>query len=405
MRTRPLCLILVLLILGLIIPLPLPAYAQTEVEVLVEQPDYTFGQQIRFQATIQSAEPIVKVLVLTQTGDQADMLFIPASVDSQGKISAVLDLRQQPLRAFSNVDYWYHVTFQNGETATSPGYSFYLEDNRFQWDSLTSPPFVAHWYTGDITFAQEVLNIAQAGLKRAQEFLPPVLVPETVNLYIYDDAQQLQTALAHSTQNWVAGHADPNLSVILVSLPPGPEKQLEMERQIPHELMHVLLYYTNADAYAYLPAWYNEGLASMAELYPNPDYQVLLQSAFETGGLLPIASLCQSFPTDASNAMLAYAEAASFTRFISDRFGMTRLEGLMAYYAQGVDCQRGVEAVLDNDLEHLDGMWRQDTFAENLWRSALENLLPWFTLLVIVLAVPVALAISMLRRKPVRMEL
>ena len=64
-----------------------------------------------------------------------------------------------------------------------------------------------------------------------------------------------------------------------------------------------------------------------------------------------------------------------------------------------------MEAVLDNDLEHLDGMWRQDTFAENLWRSALENLLPWFTLLVIVLAVPVALAISMLRRKPVRMEL
>jgi hypothetical protein len=405
MRARPLCLILVPLVLGLIIPRQLPAYAQAEVEVLIEQPDYTFGQQIRFQATIQSAEPIVKVLVLTQAGDQADMQITPASVDSQGKISAVFDLSQHPLRAFSNVDYWYQITFQNGETATSPGYSFYLEDNRFQWDSLASPPFVAHWYAGDITFAQELLNIAQAGFKRTLEFLPQVIAPETVNLYIYDDSQQLQTALAHSTQNWVAGHADPNLSVILVSLPPGPEQQLEMERQVPHELMHVLLYYTNADAYAHLPAWYNEGLASMAELYPNPDYQVLLQNAFETGGLLPIASLCQSFPTDASNAMLAYAEAASFTRFLSDHFGMIRLEGLMAYYAQGVDCQRGVEAVLDNDLAHLDGMWRQDTFAENLWRSALENLLPWFTLLVIVLAVPVALAISRLRRKPLRMEL
>lgn len=249
------------------------------------------------------------------------------------------------------------------------------------------------------------MNIAQAGLKRAQEIMPAVLAPATVNLYIYDDVKQMQEALANSTQNWAAGHADPHQSVILASLPPGPEQQLEMERQIPHELMHVMLYDTDANAYAHLPAWYNEGLASMAELYPNPDYQVLLQSAFETGSLLPIASLCQSFPTDASNALLAYAEAASFTRFISDRYGTTGLLNLMANYADGVDCQRGVEAALDIDMNRLEGIWLQDTFAENVWRKALENLLPWLILLVIVLAGPIALAVSMLRRKPARMEL
>jgi hypothetical protein len=346
MRTQLFSLILFLFILVLSLSPPLPVEAQTEIQVLNEQPDYTFGEQINFQATIQSTQPIAEVLVSIRTGDQTDTQVIPATIDPQGNASAVLDLRQQPLRAFSNVDYWYQVTFQDGETVTSPGYSFYLEDNRHQWESLANPPFIAHWYAGDFAFAKEILNVAQAGLKRAQEILPPVLAPATVNLYIYDDAKQMQDALANSTQNWAAGHADPNLSAILVSLPPGPEQQLEMERQIPHELMHVMLYDTDANAYAHLPAWYNEGLASMAELYPNPDYQVLLQSAFETGSLLPNRHSVPVISDRRQQRTARLCRGGFLYRFISDRYGTPGLSSLMANYAHGVDCQRGVESLL-----------------------------------------------------------
>lgn len=120
MRTRLFSSIL-LLILVLSLPLPFPVKAQTEIQVLNNQPVYTFGEQINFQATIQSTQPIAEVLVSIRTGDQTDTKVIQATIDPQGKVSAVLDLRQQPLRAFSNVDYWYQVTFEDGKIITSPG--------------------------------------------------------------------------------------------------------------------------------------------------------------------------------------------------------------------------------------------------------------------------------------------
>jgi hypothetical protein len=45
------------------------------------------------------------------------------------------------------------------------------------------------------------------------------------------------------------------------------------------------------------------------------------------------------------------------------------------------------------------GYFRRERLAQS------PNLLPWLILLVIVLAGPMALAVSMLRRKPTRMEL
>ena len=153
----------------------------------------------------------------------------------------------------------------------------------------------------------------------------------------------MQDALPNAEQNWIAGHADPDQGVILVALPPGAERHLEMERQIPHELMHIALNYTDAHAYSNLPAWFNEGLASLAELYPNPEYQALIESAYDSGELFPLASLCQTFPNESQDALLAYAQSASFTKFLYDQYGNPGFNRLIAAFASGMNCERGVE--------------------------------------------------------------
>jgi hypothetical protein len=224
-------------------------------------------------------------------------------------------------------------------------------------------------------------------------------------MYAYQNGEELRGALQASSQKWIAGHADPNLNVILVSLPPGPEQRLEMERQIPHELMHVMMSYTDGNAYANLPAWFNEGLASMAELYPNPDYQVLLQNAYQTNSLMPLKTLCKVFPTDSHKALLAYAESASFVNFLFEKYGSVGFEGLMALYAQGQSCEQAIETGFDASLSSLENQWQRQNFSRNSMQSAVEELLPWLLIMIIVLAGPIILAINMFRHRSARVEL
>ena len=74
-----------------------------------------------------------------------------------------------------------------------------------------------------------------------------------------------------------------------------------METLIPHELAHVMLYRNVGEGYASLPVWLSEGIASLAELYPNPDYDQALSIASQNGSLLSIEELCDTFPLDSYN--------------------------------------------------------------------------------------------------------
>lgn len=357
------------------------------------QVEYIFGEKISFDVSIQSEEPVNQVTLFMKPEGQSDTQVVPATVDPDGRIRASYDLNQHPLRVFSHISYWYLVELQNGETYKSPDFNLFYEDNRFNWETLEQGPFQVHWYAGDVAFAQDILNTALAGLTHVQSILP-LPPPQMVDVYVYRNTQDMQASLRLSGQNWIAGHADPDLGVIMVSLPPGPEQQLEMERQIPHELMHVMLYQSTGSSYNNLPAWFIEGLASISELYPNPDYLALLENANENSSFLPITALCRVFPTDASSALLAYAESASFTRYLYNQYGTPGLEELRAQYAAGLNCERGAEQALGVPLNRLEVQWQRDTFANKALSNLFKELAPWVVLLIAILATPLILIVK-----------
>lgn len=371
-----------------------PAHAQTSDFPVSAW--YTFGEKITFNG----------VLPLGSRVDSATLYFLAegelktrsgvATVDRAGQVRYVANLADDPIRAFSTVAYWFEVTLKNGQAVKSERGSLYYEDNRFEWRKRASADFRVHWYEGDDEFAQSLLDVAELGLENIQKYLPPLKLSKPVELYAYASAQEMRVSLQTLGNNWVGAHADPQLGVMLVSLPRGPEQRLEMERQIPHELMHLLLYQWLGVGYGNLPAWLNEGLASIAELYPNPDYLTLLDKANEQDKLLPMASLCQTFPRDASGAFLAYAQATSFTRYLHQQFGSTGLEKLARAYADGLSCERGVQTALGSSLSQLEHSWRGEAFREDALLKVLANLAPW---LVVLLALFVSLGFVLLSSK------
>jgi hypothetical protein len=382
--------------------------AHAQVESLHSSVEYTFGELAFFKAYVQSSIPVKVALIFFQAENDTHTNVGFAEIHTLGDGSYALGyvhhMSDYSIRPFSSIQFHWELTLEDGTVYESkPEGSIYL-DERFEWNTLQKEisekiTLVVHWYQGDRPFAQNILDVADAGVERIQDLLL-LPMPGKLDIYVYADPETMQTALNPGSANWVAGHADPDLGVILVTLPEGPEQRLLVEQRVPHELMHILLYQKNPIGYANLPTWLNEGLASNAELDPNPDYRILLEDAASKNSLIPLHDLCSSFPRDAYSALLSYAEAASFVKYLRDSYGIPRLEALVKAYNNGLDCNRGAEQALGKNLVQLQRNWERDVLSQDVGLKAFLNMLPWIILLLAVLAAPLILALLRLRSHP-----
>ncbi len=375
-----------------------PAIAQSP--QLESSASYQFGESITFQAVLFSDQPIKAATIFFQA--ENDSRTNLAEVEISQSDSSHYQLRYThlmdyyALRPFAQIEFRWEIDFEEGESFSSPKFSFVYTDNRFDWQQLEEKPFRVFWYQGDKAFAQSILDTAQEGLKQLERILS-LSAPEQLDIYVYNDTSALLQSLNPAGPSWVSGHADPDLGVVLVTIPAGTEQRQDIEQRIPHELAHIALYQATGLGYYNLPTWLNEGLASLVEIYPNQDYQVLLDHAVETDSLLAMQSLCNGFPRDASSALLSYAQAASFTRYLYERFGAAKIGELVNTYANGVSCENGIQSTLGATLAQLESQWRREALEQNVAQKALQNLVPWLALLALILGTPLVLVIYRLR--------
>jgi hypothetical protein len=368
------------------------------VEIENPQVEYVFGERIEFQARFVSQQQVARVEVFYRPVD-GPSTFVGLADIEEDRIVFVHEIAQFSgyIPVFSTVEYRFRVTMQDGQIDLSDVYYFKYADNRYEWLTLEDQPFRVYWVEGDLTFGQAVLDSARSGLKRINTLMDfPNL--QKMDIYVYPRSADLQSALQLSGFVLVAGHANPEIGVVMVSLPPGPTQHLEIDRQIPHEIMHVMLFQKYGDRYENIPTWLNEGLASLVEANPDPDYFILLQDAIENNSLLPIETLCSGFRLEASLFYLSYAESESFTRYLYDNFGASEMVELLDRYADGVECTRGPQLVYNQTLARLEDRWYRDLVGETNWSGIMELLLPWLVLLGSVLLVPLVLMMGSLRR-------
>jgi len=377
-----------------------PVNAQIQISEL--KWDYQFGEHIELHALLETDRPVESAFCFIQEKGGTDTIIVPAtiqsSVDGKYPLNCFIDPSEYSLRTFTTVQYRFDVRTSKGELNSSPMDSFEYADNRFGWRQLEESPFRLYWYEGGLAFAQKTLDIAQEGLKKAQSIVISG-EPELVRIYVYANAADLQETISRSGQELVAGHTDPDLGVIVVSLPTGPEQQLLTEQRLPHELMHLLLNQFADANYGNLPTWLNEGMASAAELFPNSDYEFLLDSAYQSNQLLTIRSLCKAFPINAAGALLAYAQSSSFVSYLNNTYGKNRMQFLVSQYANGLDCDQGLVSALGSDLTELEKAWRSARFGEDVVREAIDKLVPWIILLAAMLLAPLILGFLLLRKK------
>jgi hypothetical protein len=370
---------------ALFLPARPAAVAQEAVTVTNQDVDYTFGDEITFQLSYQSELSVESItLILQAPGLPSFVGAVTTAGEGQG--SFIYSLTERPLPVFSDISYTYQFTLSDGGTTSSPTYHFTYLDNRFNWQELIGDPFKIYWYEGEINLAQDVLDAALQGQTKTLDLLQQPPGGDPIVIFIYDSAEDLQSSLAFIGQTWVSGYADPARGSIVVALPAEISRPLEIQRLIPHEVAHILLYRFMGAEFSYLPAWLNEGIASQMEIYSLPEYDLALQRAHEGGDLIPLTHLCQAFPADEELALLAYAQSDSLVEYIRRTYGTQGLQSLIYAYDQGVSCERGVEISLGMTLDELEKDWRLEVFDRGTYQTLIYGLAGVLFVLVATLA-------------------
>lgn len=370
-----------ILVLGIVQPV------RASAEVIDVEMEYQFGEYITFRARVSSVVPVKQFLLSIRREGETISQTYPMTLAANGYFTYTHDMTKNIVRPFSRLVFSFEGELENGEKFASSGYLFRYDDNRFSWQSLENDSLKVFWYKGDISFGQAALAAASAGLEHASQIVPLAQSAE-VEVYIYASVEDLQSALWLGGESWQAGHASPELGVVMVAIPLGLNQSLLMDQLIPHELAHVLLYRGLGKGYANLPVWFREGVATLAERFPNPDYEHALLVASREHSLLPLPELCSSFPPDQGRAFLAYAEAASFTRYLRNQYGNVGLAALAIAYSDDINCEQGTLRGLGVPLSQLERDWRENVLDENMHETILRNLFPYTLVLAILLILP-----------------
>ena len=330
----------------------LPVAAQADV---ITHHTYTFGQAATFSLTLPPESTIDEATLFLRIDTYTQAFSVPLD---QGQGRYQRDLRENPIPPFAPITYWWDFKDAEGTTQSTEKTRFLYEDNRFDWKKQQDGAITVHWVSGETSIMINALDVAQEAAVEIENTLGAP-APESVTIYIYPSLPDLQSALRLAGREWVGGQAYPEYGVLLLTLPPSNEAILKMQRDVPHELTHKLLYdLTGPQGYAALPTWLNEGLATYFERSPDPAFELTLEQAKDNKTFIPLETLCHPFTGEPDDVLLAYAQSQSLLRYIQRTYGWSRLRDLVDAYADGLDCTTGAEQALGANLSQLESDWQ-----------------------------------------------
>jgi hypothetical protein len=379
---------LLTLVLILTVAWPVAVAAQDAIEVRQQTHAISFGQIITFSLQATAPAPFERATLVVHLEGRTQPIIEEADISPVTDLSIAhhLDVEAHQIPPFAAITYHWELEDQLGNRLVTDEEHFRYEDTSLAWEWQTEQRdyLTVHYDGHDLTAALAALDVAEDAITRAERLLG-VVPPDEVHIYIYPEPTQLTSSLrVHnlSIQDWVAAYALPPQSVVLVSASAGPELQVELGRDLPHELTHLLIYNGASPNAASVPGWFNEGLAIMASAEPDPRLGAALDEATLADRLLPLESLCvNTFAAlPASDAALAYAQSESLMRYIHNLYGTAGVRNLMAAYADGAACDAGVQRALGLSFDALESDWKRGRQQAVRTASTGGAALPWLAL-------------------------
>lgn len=228
----------------------------------------------------------------------------------------------------SAIRWWWSLELADGSFLETEISEVIYLDEQFTWQHLDSPQLRIWWYDEDEAFAESVRDSAMEALNRLGELFGSEL-DRRIEIVTFQSQADLRGALVDRGEAYESRLATLGARVaddILVL--DAATRSAERNEVLAHELSHIVLNLRLEEGYIDAPLWLDEGLAMYVEGPLEEDEQAALDEALDQDLLISVRSLT-SFPGDASQVILAYAQSRDLVNFLIERGGTAGLDDLL----------------------------------------------------------------------------
>ena len=340
---------------------PTLVQAQSGLSVIESSAVADFPERLNFSLTAKSDTNITDIRLcytLEQIGfaeviSEVYIRFIPStSVEVDWALEMV---RIGGLPPGSVVEYWWIIADQSGDRVETAPAQVRFDDNRYSWRSITEGYITLYWYSGSQSFADGLMDTAQAAVAALAADTGAEL-ERPARLYIYASSDDLLGAMIHP-QEWTGGVAYTRYGTMAIGI--SPINISWGKDAIVHELTHLVIHQITLNPYNDLPVWLDEGLAMRSEGEPGADFRAVLGEAVANDSLISVQSLASPFSAFADEAVLSYAQSHSLVEYLIEGYGQAKMAQLLGVFRQGSDYDQALEEVYGFDMDGLDSLWRE----------------------------------------------
>jgi oligopeptide transport system substrate-binding protein len=265
------------------------------------------------------------------------------------------DMRKASLPPGAEVEFRWIIENDAGNREETAWDSIGFDDHRYGWRSLEGDKVTLFWYSGDQSFAQELMDAALEALEKLARDTGAEL-EQPAKIYIYASYEELRGAMVNP-QEWTGGAAFTKYGIVVIGI--DVDNLAWGKRTVAHELAHLVNYQMTFNPYGDLPTWLSEGLAMYAEGELTPGHWSVLNQAISEDRLISVQSLSSSFPAAAEEAGLSYAQSYSLIDFLIREYGRDKMLQLLRVFKQGSSYDDALLEVYGFDQDGLDALWLQ----------------------------------------------
>ncbi len=247
------------------------------------------------------------------------------------------------------------ITTADG-TEVSDEVSVRYLDTTHAWRTAKGGVVTVHWYLGSDSFGQHAAAVAAKAMLDLGK-LYGVAEDAPIEFYLYGDSASFRKAMGTSTTESVGGTINSASRTAYGLVTSADIAGDYVATMVPHELDHIVFDDAVSNPFGSPPFWMNEGLAVyFSEGYGSGD-RALLASAIDARDVMPLRAYASSFPRDAGQFRLAYAEAVSAIDFLVRSYGRTALLKLVLAYKSGLTDDEAFDQALGTDLAGFQTAW------------------------------------------------
>jgi len=340
-----------------ILALPSVAGAQSAPEIVDGGVTNLFPNGMEFAVSVSSDSPLEELRLRYIVKPDGTAAIGQPDFDEGTSVETIFSLAgnnppQIYLSPGTVIEYYWDARDAEGRESRSETQTFFYDDARFDWESVSGDGVTIYYYAGSEDDAGEMHAVALESITEMSGLLQTE-VPFEVEVWIYDSTDDMRPALqarseTYESQIITAGVRVASNTVLVLGT-----ASFDTLR---HELTHVVTKQAGESAFGSLPAWLDEGTAVYGQSGPG-GFGSAVEGAIDRGNVLSVREV-SSYPGDPNKVNLFYGQGWSLVSYLIDGYGEEQFAELFAEVKSGKRIESALQAVYGFGQDGLEDEWR-----------------------------------------------